>query len=218
LFRQPCSEGLIGAAPPCSRPGFGGSLIPRTNNKTAGTEKREKLKKEYWPAEDAWTGDNEKGWFRAPRTLPLLLTLLGEKSLSGKFDPSRVYLELLARHMDAGVIEMSTEEDHAYAAGYSGQRGVRTWQERIKTLEKLGVIKTKQIGNQRIRYVLLIHPTTAIQRLRDSGKISTLWWETYRSRQIETKELTHEARQKNAKLTRAISLVPRTLRKAKKEA
>jgi hypothetical protein len=193
-------------------------LIIRTINKTAGTEKREKIKKEYWSAEDAWTGDNEKGWFRAPRTLPLLLVLLGEKGLSGKFDPTKVYLELLARHMDAGVIEMANEADHAYAAGYSGQRGVRTWQERIKALEKLGVIKTKQIGNQKFKYVLLVHPTAAIQRLRDAGKISDLWWDTYRSRQIETKELTYEARMKAKKLKTAISLVPRPLRKAKKQA
>ena len=81
-------------------------MIIRTIKRTAATEKREQIKKVYWPAEDAWTGDNEKGWFRAPRTLPLLLGLLGEKTLSGKFDPTKVYLELLARHMDAGIIEM----------------------------------------------------------------------------------------------------------------
>lgn len=183
--------------------------------KTAGTEKRVKIRKEYWPTDDAWTGDNEKGWFRAPRTLPLLLGLLGEKGLSGKFDPIKVYLELLARHMDGGVIEMTNEADHAYAAGYFGQRGVRTWQERMNTLEKLGVIKTKQIGNQKFKYVLLVHPTTVIKRLRDAGKISNLWWDTYRSRQIETKELTYEVRQK-AKRKQGISLVPTPAKRSRK--
>jgi hypothetical protein len=28
---------------------------------------------EFWPNEIVWTGENEKGWFRAPRTLPLIL-------------------------------------------------------------------------------------------------------------------------------------------------
>lgn len=164
--------------------------------KTAGAERREKLRKEYWPDDEAWTGENEKGWFRAPRTLPLVLELLVSKELSGNYDPTRVYLELLARQIDGGVIEMTQEAEHAYAAGYFGTRAVRTWQERMNILEKNGFIKTRQIGNQRYRYVLLVHPTVAIQRLRDSGKISDLWWDTYRARQIETKEALYEDRQK----------------------
>jgi hypothetical protein len=69
-----------------------------TINKTAGAEKREKLRNEYWPDEDAWTGVNEKGWFRAPRTLPLLLSLMRSKALSGRVDPTGVP-DLLCRWM-----------------------------------------------------------------------------------------------------------------------
>ena len=65
--------------------------------------------------------------------------LLSDKSLSGNKDPGRVYLELLARHRDAGVVEMVTAEEHSYAAGCSGNRGVRTWQVRVKLLEALGL-------------------------------------------------------------------------------
>ena len=165
-----------------------------SGNKSTGAERREKLRREFWRDEDAWTGENEKGWFRAPRTLPLLLALLGEKGLSGNQDPTRVYVELLARHIDGGVIEMGHEGDHAFAAGYDGRRGMRTWRERMRTLEKLGFIKTRRIGNQDFKYVLLVHPTTAIQHLRDSGRVSDHWWDTYRARQLETKEATHEMR------------------------
>lgn len=165
-----------------------------TANKSSGAERREKLRKEFWPSEEAWTGENEKGWFRAPRTLPLLLGLLGEKSLSGNQDPAKVYVELLARHIDGGVIEMGHEADHAFAAGYDGPRGVRTWRERMRTLEKLGIIRTRRVGNQDFKYVLLVHPTVAIQRLRDAGKVSDHWWGAYRARQIETKEAPYEAR------------------------
>lgn len=164
--------------------------------KTVATLRREKLRKEYWLKEDAWTGEKEKGWFRAPRTLPLILSLLSSKELSGSKDPTRVYLELLARHIDEGVIEMVSEAEHSYAAGYEGSRGIRTWQERMKILEKLGFIKTKQIGNQRYKYVLLVHPTIAIQRLREDKKISDHWWDTYRARQINTGEASYEERQK----------------------
>ncbi len=164
--------------------------------KTRGDEQREKLREQFWPDEDAWTGANERGWFYSPRTLPLVLGLIASKELSGRCDPTRVYLELWARHMSGGVIEMKNEGDHAYAAGYVGTRGIRTWQERMRILEKNGFIKTKQVGNQRYRYVLLVHPTAVVQRLRDDGKVPQHWWDTYCARQIETKELTYDERKK----------------------
>jgi len=150
------------------------------------SERRLKLCKEFWPDEHAWTGKNEKGWFPSPRTLPLVLALLGSKELSGKCDPSKVYLELLARHISDGVIEMAHEGEHAFAAGYVGNRAVRTWHERVRLLEKNGFIKTKAKGNQLFGWVLLVHPTAAVQRLRDAGKVPERWWDAYRGRRIET--------------------------------
>ena len=157
---------------------------------------RDKVRRKFFAGEDAWTGENEKGWFRAPRTLPLVLGLLSSKAVSGRCDPTNVYLELWSRHIGEGVIEMQHEGQHAYAAGYEGTRGIRTWQERIKLLEELGAIKTKHIGGQRYKYILLVHPTTVVEQLRQTGKVPQHWWDTYRDRQLETKELTYHARKK----------------------
>ncbi|MDX6402798.1 MAG: hypothetical protein QOH70_253 [Blastocatellia bacterium] len=157
------------------------------------SQRREELRKQFWPEDDAWTGENEKGWFMAARTLPLILALLGEKAISGTLDPTKVYVDLLARHIDGGVVEMVHEGEHAYAAGYVGTRGIRTWQERMKILEKTGFIKTKRIGNHG-KYVLLVHPTSAVQKLRDAGKVSDQWWDAYRERQIQTKEMSYNDR------------------------
>lgn len=156
------------------------------------SERRLKLRKEFWPDEHPWTGRNEKGWFPSPRTLPLVLALLGSKELSGKCDPSKVYLELLARHISDGVIEMAHEGEHAFAAGYVGNRAVRTWHERVRLLEKNGFIKTKAKGNQLFGWVLLVHPTAAVQRLRDAGKVPERWWDAYRGRRIETGARTYK--------------------------
>lgn len=160
--------------------------------KTQTQLRREQIKAEFWPKDIAWTGENEQGWFRAPRTLPLVLMLLSDKSISGSADPSSVYLELLARHRDSGVIEMMSPGEHSYAAGYSGPRGVRTWQERMKLLEQLGFIKSVQSGNQQYKHVLLVHPTIAVKKLHNKGKVSQGWWATYRSRQIEATEAPYE--------------------------
>jgi hypothetical protein len=161
--------------------------------KTQTQIRREEIKAELWPKDIAWTGDKpETGWFRAPRTLPLVLMLLSDKGISGKSDLSGVYLELLARHRDSGIVEMTSPGEHSYGAGYSGARGIRTWQERMKILEELGFIKSKESGNQQYKYVLLVHPTVAVQRLHEKGLVPTKWWETYRPRQIEATEAPYE--------------------------
>ena len=174
--------------------------------KSGAAARREEIRKQYWPDEDFWTGEKEVGWFPAPRTLPLILSILSSKEVSGKKHPSFVYLELMSRQRGEGVIEMSHEADHAFASGYEGRRAVRTWQERMRILEDNGFIKTVEVGNQRFKYVGIVHPTTAIQRLRDKKKISDKWWNAYVARKLETREATHEQRQK--KKTDAQKVVP----------
>jgi hypothetical protein len=162
-----------------------------TKTKTQAGDRREKLRQEYWPDEIAWDGKG-RGWYPSPRTLPLILGLLASKDLSGNQDPSRVYVELLSRHMDEGFIEMTHEEDHAYAAGYWGERSARTWRERMEILEQIGFIKSKPKGNRKYGYVLLVHPAVAVQQLKEQGKLPSRWWDAYRARQIETRATSYD--------------------------
>jgi hypothetical protein len=157
--------------------------------RSAGTSRRRALRDEVWPDETPWTGENEKGWFRAPRTLPLIMALLGSKTVSGNTDPTPVYLELLARHLDGGVIQMANDEEHAFAAGYAGYRGVRSWRERMRVLEEAGIIRIRRMGVKHFAYVLLVHPSVFIAKLNAAGKIDPEWLEAYRHRQFETGEV-----------------------------
>jgi hypothetical protein len=177
--------------------------------KSGVAARREEIRKQYWPEEDLWTGEKEIGWFPAPRTLPLILSLLSSKEVSANKDPSSVYHDLLSRQRGEGIIEMGHEADHAFASGYEGRRAVRTWQERMKILEDDGFIKTVEVGNQRFKYVAIVHPTTAVQRLRDEKKIPNKWWNAYLARKIETREATHEQREKKkANAQKVVPLVP----------
>jgi len=161
--------------------------------RSAATLRREELRNLYWPKAIAWTGKDAKGWFPAPRTLPLLLLLLRSKRLSGRKDPSRAYLALLARHVDGGIVEIPNEAELAYESGYAGQRALRTWQERMQLLAKLGLIKIQPSGNQKYRYVLLVHPGLAIEKFhRQAGVIDANWWSAYVARRQETKESSYE--------------------------
>jgi len=183
--------------------------------KSGVAKRREELRKQYWPDEDLWTGEKEKGWFPAPRTLPLILSLLASKHISPKKqDPSSVYLDLLSRQRGEGIVEMGHEADHAFASGYEGRRAARTWQERMELLVKSGFIKTVEVGNQHFKYVAIVHPTIAIQRLREKKIIPDNWWNAYVARKLETKEATHEQREKRkASAQKIVSLVPRGMAK-----
>jgi hypothetical protein len=153
--------------------------------------RRKQLADQYWKDEVLFTGD-ESGWFKVPRSFPLALALLADKRLKGGENVAAVYLELLSHHYGEGVIEMRHEAEHAYAAGYTSARAVRTWKERMASLEKLGFIKIHRDALRHFKQVALVHPTVAIERLNDSGLVLPEWWDAYKSRQREAKEPTYK--------------------------
>jgi hypothetical protein len=101
--------------------------------------------------------------------------------------------------MGGGVIDMRPEAEHAYAAGYTSKRGMRTWCDNMAILESNGFIKTKKIGSQQYRYVLLIHPTAVVEKLKAQRKVDEYWLPVYEIRQIETKERSYAQRMKEKK-------------------
>jgi hypothetical protein len=164
----------------------------------AQSERLRKVREEFWPNADAWTGAAtiDDGWFKAPRTLPLILSLIRNKSLTPKGDPTSVYLELLSRQFGDGIVEIQNQAEHAYAAGYITERGAtRTWEEHMRTLASLGFIKIKAVGANPFKYILIVHPSTAIHELNKAGKLPEGWMDVYRDRCIVTKELLYEERQ-----------------------
>ena len=147
-----------------------------------------RLQEEYWPEEKAiWTGENEKGWSRIPRTLPVILAVLDSKEISGSKKPSLAYVELLSRHRDSGIVEIAHEAEHALAVGYFSARGQRTWREQIGILEDAGFIKSVGGGARRYKYVLLVHPDVAFRRLHKNGRVPEDLWNAYRDIQIRSK-------------------------------
>jgi hypothetical protein len=180
--------------------------------KNRKSEERTALRERFWPGVKAWTGEGTKGWFRAPRTLPLLLGLLRSKNLSGRQDPSWAYLVLWPRHLDSGVVEITNEKELAYEAGYVGNRALRTWQERMKLLEKLGFIRTQKVGNEPYRYVLMVDPATVIASLVKKKQVDAGWCATYDARRIATKEAAPAEPQDTA--TEKVVRMPGTAAKA----
>jgi hypothetical protein len=160
--------------------------------KTGAALRREQIMLANFAGMILWLSEKETGYCAVPRTLPLIMAVLDSKEISGKKSLSSVYVDLLSRHRSEGVIEMGKESDHAFSAGYQGPRAIRTWRERMKTLEKNGFIVTKKVGNEEFAYVALVHPTVAVQKLINDKRVSEDWLAAYRHRQLETKEPTYD--------------------------
>jgi hypothetical protein len=67
------------------------------------------------------------------------------------------------------------------------------------------------VDGQRFRYVLLVHPSVAVAKLRADGKIDPHWWDTYRARQIQTKETSYGERLAMGPLDRTSDSTMRTV-------
>lgn len=145
------------------------------------SEKRRELRDRLWPdaGKVIWSRQTDDGYFSVPRTLPLVMTLINEVAPKPKGDPSRVYCELWSRVFDEGFIEMEDEADHAFAAGFTTARGIRTWRERMDALADLGFIRVKPDGSRKYGYVLIVHPHDVVESLRKAKKVPEGWYNTY---------------------------------------
>lgn len=104
-----------------------------------------------------WHRKNAKGFTTIPRTMPLLGGLMD--GLAGKGKPvSTTYLELWCRSNDDGFVTLSKQAEIAFASGFSGQRGVATWKERVRKLEDLQFLVTKPGVSGNLHYVQLWNP------------------------------------------------------------
>lgn len=159
--------------------------MPRNkrHRKTAA-QRRIALRDELWPhsLEEVWERHTSDGWTTFPRLISLVTVLIRELSNSG--DPSSAYIELWSRVYDEGLVQIKNELEHAYAAGYSGNRATRTWRERLDVLEDLGFIKIKPNGAQKYGYVLIVNPLLVASRLKKqlSTRVPDEWWLAFRSR------------------------------------
>jgi hypothetical protein len=97
-------------------------------------------------------------------------------------DLTRVYLDLWGRVFDEGVVEISDQAEFAYSSGFYGNRGVRSWRERLETLAQLGFVRVASRWRDDIHCVMLVHPDKVIQELEREGKIPELWKARYLAR------------------------------------
>lgn len=159
-------------------------VVPSTKpNKSA--VRRLQVRDGIWPdaASFAWDRKKEKGFCTIPRTLTLILTLIDHLQ-NGK-DASRVYFDRWCRAFDDYYIEVSDEQAFSYSSGYVSGRGIRTWRERIKVLEKYGFIRIQKTGTKPYGAIFVVDPHKAMKQLHEKGEVPKNWWAAFSQRAAE---------------------------------
>ena len=150
--------------------------IPSSTKKATGKRKLE-LRDKLWPGINGvhiWDRSRD-GYGSVPRALPLIVTIMNYLSDTGK-PVGGTYLELFCRLRDEGFISLNQQDDMALASGFSGQRFLHTFRDRLLKLEEMGFISLRDGANNRFGYALILNPYHALRRHREKGKIPDRLW------------------------------------------
>lgn len=150
---------------------------------TAYDRRRLERRNGFWPeaSQLIYNRKNESGFCTIPRTLAMVASAIRHMS---KQDPSRVYWDLWTRQRDDGFVEIEDPEEMAMISGLTGTRAVKSWREKLDELEKLGFIRIKGKGNQKYKFILLLHPHDVVHEIHkvDPGRLPSGWWSMFESR------------------------------------
>lgn len=141
-------------------------------------ERAEKQREEVWPdipKEKNWSRAGSAGFTTIPRTLALtgmIADTLAEKNKR----VSSTYWGLWSRVWDTGLVIVENEHELATEAGFSGERRIYTWRDRIKQLVKLKFIKVKEGPKGPHQYVLIMNPYHVLFDHRRDGRIQEQFW------------------------------------------
>ena len=88
---------------------------------------------------------------------------------------------------------MITENEYELATevGFTGERRIYTWRDRIKQLAKLNFIEIKEGPKGPYQYVLIINPYHVLCDHREAGNIQDQFWFSFleRSEEISAKDI-----------------------------
>lgn len=134
-------------------------------------KKRSALREQLWPKirpEEIWDRKKSKGFITIPRQMPYFLRAMD--TLSSGRPLSQTYLALWCRGFDEGVVKLE-HQDMAFESGFTGQRAVQTWRDRVRMLSELGFILTAEGASGPFSHALILDPFLVVKKLHAAGKI-----------------------------------------------
>ncbi len=137
-------------------------------------EKELELRKHCFPSisdEQLWNRNKDKGFATIPKVMPHIMLILDEISSQGPL--ARTYFALWCRTMDAPFLTIEKEKAFAFESGFTKAKAVYSWKVRMKELERLGFIKSKNGPDGEFNFVLIMNPYLVVSNLRKEGNNSS---------------------------------------------
>lgn len=132
-----------------------------------------------------WDRTERDGFSTVPRAMPLIMNIMDGLSEKG-FPVGQTYLEMWCRLYDELFLTLNRPEEMAFYAGFTGQRAVRTWKDRVKRLADLGFIDLKSGPLGDMSYAVFFNPYHVIKRAYIRGEVAE---DKYRALVIRANEI-----------------------------
>lgn len=142
-------------------------------------ERANRRREEHWPSLsdwEIWSRGTSDGFSTIPRTLTLISTIADSLANKNK-RVSATYIGLWCRVWDAAMVVVDNEFELATEAGFSGERRIYTWRDRMRQLSELGFIDVKAGPKGPFQFVLIFNPYHVLQNLRASGEVQDHFWQ-----------------------------------------
>lgn len=145
---------------------FGGAPAPKRGAQLRAYQTRQTL----WPdaEQQVWDRKKHKGFTSVPRTLPYVELLMD--ALCKNAPPSAAYRVLWMRAYEEHILKIENPAMLAAESGYTGQRAVNTWAQRMKSLVELGFIRAKKGPVSEYQTVLIVNPNLVLLELEKQGR------------------------------------------------
>jgi hypothetical protein len=130
-------------------------------------EKALRLREHLFPHVDPdqlWHRRRHKGFTTVPRTLPALINIID--SLTKNQPAGQAYLALWCRAFDESLLTLDNPLSLAAESGFTGDRALSTWRQRMRALEELGFIQSREGSAGQFHYVLLLNPHVIVWKLQ----------------------------------------------------
>lgn len=150
-------------------------------------ERQLQVRSKLWPNIDEdmlWGGADAQGFSMVPRVMPLMMSIMDD--LSGKgFPVGQTYLEMWCRLREERFLTLNRPEEMAFHAGFSGQRALRTWKDRVRRLADLGFIDVQPGALGDLSYAIFLNPYHILKRHFIAGQINAAKWQALVIRALE---------------------------------
>lgn len=185
-------------------------LVLNVKQQTARASKMEfralAMRKELWPnvpEDHLWDRKKASGFTTMPRTMTYLINIIN--TLSKGQPAGMTYLTIWCRLFFTGIVELPSEKQMAFEAGFTGERAVDTWRKRMRHLKRLGFVDYKAGTDHDFQWVIVRNPHHVVVRL--GTKIQERYRAAWRDRAIEVgaKDLTAPIEPDPEKLPTAVT-------------